>query len=120
MKSKFVSFDGQTLILHKIMEIKAFSCKTKASKPCIEWGKLIHCGQSQKEKRLLRVSMYVSFDKWTLILKKMVERKAFLGNQRINIMYLDVDNMFIVANHKKNGHYYECPSLSHLTDELWF
>ena len=47
-----------------------------------------------------------------------MDRKAFLANQRINIMYPTEENMIIVYNNKKNGDYYEYPSLSYFVDEL--
>ena len=62
--------------------------------------------------------MFASFDKQTLVLRKITEKKAFLAKSKHQIMYPDEKNMFIVSNHKKNGHYYENPSLSYLTDEL--
>ena len=33
----------------------------------------------------------------------------------INIVYPNMENMTVVPNHKKNGDYYEDPSLTHLT-----
>ena len=47
-------------------------------------------------------------------------KKLLLPNQSIYIMYPNEYNMFIVPNNKKNKGYYKNPSLSHLTDELWF
>ena len=46
----------------------------------------------------------------------MVERKAFLANQSIHIMYPNVENMVVVPNEKNIDHN-EHPSLSHFTDE---
>ena len=40
------------------------------------------------------------------ILRKMVERKAFLPNQCINIVYPNKGNKITVLNHKKNEHCY--------------
>ena len=47
------------------------------------------------------------------------KKKLFLQNQSINIMYLNVENMVVVSNHKKNGDYYENASLTYFTNELW-
>ena len=35
-------------------------------------------------------------------------------------MYPNEENVFIVANLKKNGDYYENPTFSHLTKVIWF
>ena len=42
----------------------------------------------------------------------------FFQIQSINIMYPNVENMIVAPYHKKNGDYYENPSLTHFTDEL--
>ena len=36
----------------------------------------------------------------------------FLRNQRLNIVYPDEENAFMVPNHEKKGDYYANPSLS--------
>ena len=46
-------------------------------------------------------------------------KKSLSCKSRINIMYPNMENMITVPNHKKNGDYYENPSLIHFTDELW-
>ena len=35
------------------------------------------------------------------------------------MVYLNVVNMIVVPNHKKNGDYYKNPSLTYFTNELW-
>ena len=51
-------------------------------------------------------------------LGKWQKEKLFLANQSIKTMYPNVENVFIVPNHKKNGDCYECLRLSYLMDEL--
>ena len=46
------------------------------------------------------------------------KEKLFLPNQGSNIVYLNVENMIVMPNHKKNGDYYENASLTHLMDKL--
>ena len=64
------------------------------------------------------ISKFVLFHKSTLIVREMVERKAFLANQSANIVYPNEENMIAVPNHKKNEDYYENLGLSYLMDEL--
>ena len=64
--------------------------------------------------------MFVSFDGWTSILRKMAKTKMYLTNQNINIMYPNKTNAFMVPNQKMNRDYYKNPCLSYLTSELWF
>ena len=61
---------------------KHFSCKSKALISCIQYGKHGCSAQSKKKWRLLWDPMFLSFHWWTLIIKEMVERVAFLANQR--------------------------------------
>ena len=48
-----------------------------------------------------------------------VDKKLFLTNQSINIMYPNKENMIVIPNNKRNKDYYENPSLSDLMDEFW-
>ena len=43
----------------------------------------------------------VSFEAWILILKKIVERKAFHSKLTYNIVYPNKKNMTIVLNHER-------------------
>ena len=47
----------------------------------------------------------------------MVERKAFLPNQNVNIVYPNKKTMIVVPNNKKNGDFYEYLSLSQFMEE---
>ena len=49
--------------------------------------------------------------------KKWLEEKLFLRNQRINVIYLNEENEFIVPNHKKKGDCFKNPYLSQLTNK---
>ena len=70
-----------------------------------------------KEWRLLQVSKFDSFQGGTLILCKMVERKAFLANPKHQYHVSQRGEHDCSAHNKNNGDYNECPSLSHFTDE---
>ena len=47
----------------------------------------------------------------------MVEKTAFPQIQIINIMYPNVENLIEVPVTKKNGDYFEYPSLTYFTNE---
>ena len=49
----------------------------------------------------------------------MVQRKALLANPKHQYRVSQCGEYDCSANNKKNGDYYEHPSLSHFTDELW-
>ena len=48
----------------------------------------------------------------------MVERKAFLPNPKHQYRVSQCEEHVCNANNKKNGDYYEYPSLFYFTDEL--
>ena len=55
---------------------------------------------------------------FVILANKVWFKELFLGNQGINIMYPIEENVFLVANHEKNGNYDEYPCLSHLGDKF--
>ena len=92
--------------------MKSFSYQTKSSNCVYQWGECVYSAQSQKKQRILQESMLLKLDGWTLILRRMVELKAFLAKLKHQIMYTNEENVFIVSNHKKKKDYYEnqvCP-----------
>ena len=60
------------------MERKALLANLKHQYHVSQYGEHDCCAQSQKECRFSRESKFDSFDWQTLIIKKLVERKAFL------------------------------------------
>ena len=46
-------------------------------------------------------------------------KKAFLANPKLQYHVSQCEEHDCHANNKKRGDYYEYPSLSYLTDELW-
>ena len=98
---------------------KSFSCETKALIHLSQWEEWISGAQSLIKSRLLCESMFILIGRHTLIPKK-VERKAFLWNQSINIIYPNKENVVMVPNLEKKGVYYVNPCLSQLTDEHRF
>ena len=71
-------------MIHRKMEGgKAFKAKPKHQYDVSKWGKCVYSAQSLKEWRLLWESLFVSFDRWTLILKKMKLGKAFNAKPKL-------------------------------------
>ena len=66
------------LWFQKNVEKKTILMKPKHHCHLSQLGECVYGAQSRIKKRLLCVSMFVQFDGWALIIKKMVERKAFL------------------------------------------
>ena len=62
--------------------------------------------------------MFVSFHGWTLVTRKMVERKAFLANSKQQYRVSQCREHDYSANNKKNEGYYEYPCFTHFTTEL--
>ena len=61
--------------------------------------------------------MFVPFPRWTLITRKMVERKAFLANLRHQYHVTSCGEHDCSAYNRRNGDYYEYRSLSHFMGE---
>ena len=68
-ESIFVLIDKQNLTIKKVGR-KAFLMKQKHECHLSQWRERVYGSQSWNEKRLLWESMFVTFDKWTLILRK--------------------------------------------------
>ena len=58
------------------------------------------------------------FHEWTLIISKMIERKAFLANPKYQYRVSQYREQNCSADNKRNGDYCEYPSLSHFMEEL--
>ena len=114
-----MSIDGWMLILMKIEGWKAFNAKPKHQYHVSQCEECVYSTQSQKECRLLWESMFVSFDGRVLISQKWRDKKLLLWSQTINIMFPNMDKLFMLPNHKKNGDYCQNLVLFHLMDELW-
>ena len=54
----------------------------------------------------------LSYWRQTFIIRKMVERKAFKGNQYVDAIYRNTGNEFMALNFEKKGHYNVNPCLS--------
>ena len=65
-----------------MVELKAFLAKPKYQNRAYQWEECVYSAQSTKERRLLQESKFVQFERWTLILRKMVERKAFFTKRK--------------------------------------
>ena len=62
--------------------------------------------------------MFVLSDKYTLTLRKMVERKAFVANPKHQYNVSQKGKHDCSTHNKKEGDYYAYPSLSNFLDEL--
>ena len=98
---------------------KAFLAKPKHQYHVSQWGEHDCSVESQKEWRLIWKSRFLSFDRWTLILWKMVERKASRAKQKLQYHVSQWGEHDCSVESQNNGEYYENPSLTHLMDELW-
>ena len=67
----------------------------------------------------IQASLILLFHRWTLIIGKMVETKAFLANPKHQCCLSQSGEYDCSANNKKNGDYYEYPSLPHFLDKHW-
>ena len=74
---------------------------------------------NKKERRLLQESTFILFDRWTLILKKLVE-KSFSYETKARILCILWGECVMVSTNKRKWYYCKNPCLSLLTDELWF
>ena len=81
-----VQFEGQTLILRKMVERKTFLAKPKPQNCVSKKGEHVYIAQSRNEWRLSRESKHIPFDRRTFILRKMVEKKAFLAKSKASIL----------------------------------
>ena len=62
--------------------------------------------------------MFNSFHRLVLIIRKIVERKGFSANPKRQYRVSQCGEQDCSADNKRNGDYYENPSLTHFTDEL--
>ena len=63
--------------------------------------------------------MFISFGEWTLIIRKMVERKASLENPKHQYHVCEWGEHDCSAHNKKGGDYYQYLSLTHFKGKLW-
>ena len=79
---------------------KTFHAKPKQDNRVSQWKKLVCSAQSPKEWRLLRESKFSQFEGWTLILSKVVERKAFLAEPKHQNRVSQWKEHVLVPNHE--------------------
>ena len=118
-ESKFVSFNEWTLILWKMVEGKPFLVELMHKYHTFQWGECDCSARTLKGWRLLWESKFVLFDGWTLVLWKVVERKAFLAKPKYQYHVSQWRKRDCSPQSQKNGDYYGNRNLSHLMDELW-
>ena len=101
-----------------MVEGKAFLANPKHQYHVSQFGEHDCSAHNKKQLGLSQVSKFVSFHGWTLIIGKIMERKASLANPKHQYCVSQYGEYDCSANNNKNGDYNEYPSLSHLTDEL--
>ena len=114
----FVQIDRWTLIL-KTAESEVLPMKPKHQYNLSQWGNCVYGAQLWKGIRLLRESMFILINKWTLILE-IVGSKVSLMKPRHQFVYPSKENAFMVPNQEKKGDYYANLCLPHLIDKFWF
>ena len=80
-------FGEWTMILRKMVKKKPFLINPKHQYHAFRWEECVYDVQLFREWKLLQEYMLIIFGKQTMILRKMVEKKAFL-KQNINIVHL--------------------------------
>ena len=96
---------------------KSFSCQTKASNivyPNVE--NMIVVPITKRMEIVTSIQVCI-ISRMPLILRKMVERKAFLTNPKHQYLLSQCREDDCSANNKKNEHYSGFPSLSHSMNE---
>ena len=86
---------------------KAFIMKPKHQYHLSKHGEHDCSTQAQKEWRLLWESKFDTFHEWTLIIRKVVDRKAFLANPRHPYHVSQCGDHDCSASNKKNRDYNE-------------
>ena len=84
-----------------------------------QWGECVYGAQSWKRRWLLRESMFIPIDRWTLALE-MVGSKVFLMKPRHQFVYPNKEKAFMVPDQEKKGDYHAYLCLPHLIDRFWF
>ena len=98
---------------------KAFLAKPKYQSYVSQCGRHDSSAQTHKEWGLLWESKFNSFDGETLIIRKIVGRKAFFAKSKHQYRASKWGEHDYSAHDKRNGDYYDYPSLSHLMDNHW-
>ena len=102
-----------------MVERKAFLANSKHQYRVSQSKEHDCSAQPQKEFIILWESKFVSFDRCTLIIREMVERKPFLAKSKHQYCVSQRGEHDCRAYNKMYGDYYENPSLTHIIDKLW-
>ena len=94
-----------------------FSCKTKSSISFIPMRRMCLCCLITKRKEIIMWIHVYPIEKGTLI-RKMVEGDVFFWNHRLNIIYSNEENVYMMPNHERNEDYSVNPRLSQLTSNI--
>ena len=109
-ESVFVQTDEWTLI-PTMVEREVFLMKRKHQYHLSQWEEYVYCLQSWKERILLRESMFILIDRWTLILKHCGKWTFFYESKAL--IHLSQSGEWICgAQSLKERYYYVNPCLS--------
>ena len=119
-KNPCLSFLMDELWFHKKWWKKVSLAKPRHKYFVSQQRECVYGTLKQQERRLLQESMFISFNGWTLILNRIVEKKLFLGSQSMNIVLPIEENVFVVSNSRGKNDYCKNQCLSFMAEELWF
>ena len=97
-------------------ESEAFPVNPKNDDRVSQWREHDYDAYNKKNGDCYEYPSLSHFKDWTLIIRKMMESKAFLGNPKHQGCVSQRGEHDCGANNKKNRDYYEHPSLSHFID----
>ena len=102
-------FSQMSFDIRIMVERKAFLAIPKHQDRISQWEEH-DCSANNERWSLLQVSEFVLFHGWSLIIKKIVERKGFLANPKHQYNLSQWGEHDCRAQNKKNGGYYGYPS----------
>ena len=101
-----------------MVERKAFLANPRLQYRASQCGEHV-CSAHNERNVDYCVSKFDSFHEWTLIISKIVGRKAFLANLEHQYHVSQGGECDISAHSYRKGNYNAYSSLSHFTDKLW-
>ena len=101
-----------------MVERKAFLANPKRQYHVSQWGEHDCSAHHEKNGDYNEYLSLSYFPGWTLIIRKIVERKAFLINPKRQYRVSQYGEHDCSAHNEKKGDYNEYPSLPHFTNQL--
>ena len=101
-----------------MVEKKAFPANLKHQYCASQYGEHDCSANKNKNRDYSEHPGFILFNRWTSIIRRMVEIKAFLAKPKHQYRLSQCGEHDCSAHNNKNGDYNDYPSLSHLVDEL--